>query len=206
MANYTLYYTPGACSLSPNIVLREAGLPFEPARVDLRTKQVAGGGDWLPINPKGYVPMLRLPDGQMLGEGAVMIQYLADQVPEKRLAPANGTFERVRMQELLHFIATELHKGMSPLYNALAGDAYKDQVKQRLGGKWALLAEQLRGKQYLFGDTFTIADAYAFYVLRAWLRAHKQDLARWPELADYYARLSTRPSVADALAAEGLAA
>ena len=200
---HTLYFTPNTCSLSPHIVLREAGIPFDLVRVDLRNKKLADGGDWLAVNPKGYVPALRLPDGQILTEGAVMIQYLADLRPEKQLLPAHGTMERVRLQEWLHFIATELHKGMSPLYNVLAGDDYKKQLKeQRLVGRWTTLAEGVKGP-YLTGEQFTIADAYAFYVLQAWQQAQKQTLERWPTLRAYYDRIAARPAVAAALEAEG---
>jgi glutathione S-transferase len=203
MTNYTLYYTPNTCSLSPHIVLREAALPFDLVKVDLRNKKLADGGDWLAINPKGYVPALRLPDGQTLTEGAVMVQYLADQAPAAKLAPPNGTMERVRLQELLHFIATELHKGMSPLYNPIAGDEYKKQLKeQRLAARWTSLAETLGDKQYLTG-AFSIADAYAFYVLRGWQHAMKETIDRWPTLKAYYQRLASRPAVAAALEVEG---
>src|SRR2546423_8762653 len=128
---YTLYYSPGACSISPNVALREAGIDFDLVKVDLRGKKLASGDDFHAVNPKGYVPALRLPDGQILTEGAVMVQYIADRAPEKQLAPASG-MERYRLQEWLNFIATELHKGMSPLYNALANADYKEQLKQRL--------------------------------------------------------------------------
>jgi glutathione S-transferase len=201
---YTLYYTPGACSISPHIALRESGLPFELAKVDLRAKKLADGSDYLAVSPKGYVPLLKLPDGQILGEGAIMVQYIADQVPEKRLVAPAGTMERYRQMEALHFIATELHKATSPLYNALANDDYKSQLKGRLALRWGVFEGMLRG-EYLFGD-FTIADGYAFYVLRAWQKTIKEDLTRWPKLADYYARLAKRPSVAAALEAEGLQA
>ena len=202
--NYTLYWAPNTCSLAPHIVLREAGLPFDLVRVDLRAKKLADGGDWLAINPKGYVPALRLPDGQILTENAVMLQYLADRVPEKSLAPPHGTMERVRLAEWLHFIATELHKGMSPLYNPAANDEFKKALKEgRLVGRWTTLAEGLGDKPYLTGD-FTIADAYAFYVMRAWQRAIKESLDRWPTLKAYYGRLVARPAVAAALEEAGL--
>jgi glutathione S-transferase len=199
---YTLYFTPGACSISPHITLREAGLPFELAKVDLRAKKLADGSDFLAANPKGYVPALKLPDGQLLTEGAVMVQYLADQVPEKKLAPPLGSMERYRLMEVLHFIATELHKATSPLYNALAGDDYKTQLKQRLALRWGVFEKMVRG-EYLMGD-FTVADPYAFYVMRAWVKTFKEDFTRWSALDSYYARLAKRPSVAAALAAEGL--
>lgn len=202
--SHTLFWAMNTCSLSPHIVLCESGLPFDLVRVDLRTKKLADGGDWLAINPKGYVPALRLPDGEILTEGAVMVQYLADQAPEQRLAPPYGTMARVRLQEWLHFIATEIHKGMSPLYNTLAGDAFKAQIKEhRLPGRWVTLAEGIGDKPYLMGD-FTVADAYAFYVLRSWQHAHKQSIERWPVLQAYYARIAARPAVAAALAAEGI--
>lgn len=200
--SYVLYFSPGACSLSVNIVLREAGLPFELARVDLRQKKLASGEDYRAINPNGYVPALRLADGSVLTEAAVMVQYVADQKPEARLAPATGTMERYRFQELLNFIATELHKGSNPLYSPVANDDYKAQLKERLASRWQYLESRLRDG-FLAGH-FTAADSYAFYVLRAWQRAHREDLARWPALADYYARLASRPTVAAALASEGL--
>jgi glutathione S-transferase len=200
---YTLYWAPNTCSLSPHIVLREAALPFQLVRVDLRAKKLADGGDWLAINPKGYVPALRLPTGEVLTEGAVMVQYLADQAPDKQLSPPVGTMARVRLSEWLHFIATELHKGMSPLYNPLAGDDFKKSLKEnRLLGRWTTLAEGIGDKPFLT-DTFTIADAYAFYVLRAWQHAQKEPLDRWPVLRAYYERLAARPAVAAALEAEG---
>lgn len=201
---YTLYYTPGACSISPHIALRESGLPFELAKVDLRAKKLADGSDYLAVSPKGYVPLLKLPDGQILSEGAIMVQYIADQVPDKRLIAPAGTMERYRQMEALHFIGTELHKATSPLYNALANDDYKTQLKNRLAQRWGVFEGMLRG-EYLFGD-FTVVDGYAFYVLRAWQRTIKEDLARWPKLGDYYARLAKRPSVVAALEAEGLQA
>lgn len=202
--SFTLYYTPHTCALSPHIALREAGLPFELARVDLRNKRLADGGDWLAINPKGYVPALRLPHGDILTEGAVMVQYIADQAPASQLAPPNGSMARVRLQEQLHFIATELHKAMSPLYNVLAGDDFKHQLRERLAGRFATLAHTLGDKPYLFGEAFTVADGYAFYVMRAWQHAHKQSLDRWPTLQAYYRRIAERPAVAAAMAAEGI--
>jgi glutathione S-transferase len=205
MSEYTLYYAPGACSISPQIALREAGLPFKLERVDLRAKKLPDGGDWLAINPKGYVPALKLPNGEVLTEGAIMVQYIADQVPDKGLAPKHGTTERLRMAEWLHYIATELHKGMSPLYNPIAGDDYKKQLKtERLASRWGILANHLRDKQFIMGDRFTVADGYAFYVLRAWQHSAKEDLAKWPELQAYYTRLAARPSIAASLEAEGL--
>jgi len=204
--DYTLYYAPSACSISPHIALRESGLPFQLDKVDLRNKTVASGGDWLAINPKGYVPALRLLDGEILTEGAVMVQYIADQAPASGLAPANGTFERVRLQEWMNFIATELHKGISPFFNSLSGEDYRKSLEERLNGRWTILAAGVRGKPFVMGDRFTVVDGYAFYVMRVWQRSLKKELARWPELVDYYARLSARPSVAASLAAEGITA
>jgi glutathione S-transferase len=206
MAPYTLYYAPGACSISPSIALREAGLPFEMEKVDLRAKKLASGDDFIAVNPKGYVPALRLPDGQLLTEGAVMVQYIADQNPAAGLAPPAGTMERYRLNEWLNFIATELHKGASPLYNPLASDELKASIKTRLAARWGVLAAALKGKHFVMGDRFSIADGYAFYVMRAWQHSIKEDLAKWPELVDYYARLAARPSVAAALEAEGIKA
>ena len=204
MAVHVLYYTPGTCSISPHIALREAGVDFELSRIDLKNRKTANGSDWLAINPKGYVPALQLPDGQVLTEGAVMLQYIADLAPAKHLLPPAGTLERLRVQEWLHFIATELHKGASPLYNPLAGEEYKQQLReQRLAARWKILADGLGDRPYLYGNGFTVADAYAFYVLRAWQHAHKQTLDRWPNLARYYRQLAERPSIAAALAAEG---
>lgn len=202
---HALYFAPGACSLAPNVALREAGLPFELARVDLRQKKLATGEDYLAINPKGYVPALRLPDGTLLTEAAVMLQYVADQAPDARLAPPPGSRERYRLQEWLNFIATELHKGSSPLYNPTANDELKISLRTRLAARWQHLADTLKEGGFLMGS-FGVADAYAFYVLRAWQRAHQQSLEPWPALADYYKRLVARPAVAAALASEGLEA
>jgi glutathione S-transferase len=200
--SYTLYYATGVCSLSPHIALLEAGLPFDLVKVDLRTKKLEDGRDYTTVSPKGYVPALVLPDGQLLTEGAVTVQYIADQVPEKKLVPAFGTMERYRMMETLHFIATELHKATSPLYSPLAGDDYKTFLKNRLALRWGVFEKMVHG-EFLFGD-FTVADGYAFYVMRAWLKTFKEDFTRWPALEAYYQRLTQRPSVKAALAAEGL--
>lgn len=201
---YTLYFSPGACSINPHVVLREAGLPFELVRVDLRAKTTARGEDYLAINPKGYVPALRLPSGDVLTENAVMVQYLADLVPEKKLAPPVGTVERLRLAEMLVFISTELHKGMSPFYNPLTSPELKASLAARLELRWGFLEKSLGEKAYLFGDALSVADTYAFYVMRAWQRVHERTLS--PGLAAYYARLAQRPSIAAALEAEGLTA
>lgn len=198
----TLFHTPGACSINPHIALREAGLPFQLVKVDLRAKTYEGGGDYLAINPKGYVPALRLESGEVLTENVVMVQYIADLAPAAKLAPPVGTMERLRLAEALVFISTELHKGMSPFYNPLVTGELKASLLQRLGLRWAYLEQCVGDKRYLFGEGFTVADSYAFYVLRAWQRVHKQEVG--PGLAAYYARLLDRPSVQQALAAEGL--
>jgi len=204
---YTLYFTPGACSLSPHIALREAGAPFAIERVDLKNKKLAteGAGDWFTVNPKGYVPALRLPDGEVLTEGAVIINFIADQFPDARLAPKHGTRDRYRANETVHFIATELHKGMAPMFNVLAGADYKTQLEERLHKRFQMLASLVGDKPFLGGDDFSIADGYAFYVIRAWLRSVHKEL-RSPTLEDYYARLAKRASVAAALSAEGIQA
>jgi glutathione S-transferase len=199
-----LYYAPGACSLSPHIALREAGLPFEPVRVDfMRGKQLEGGGTLNDVNPKGYVPALVLDDGQLLTEGAVIVQYIADLAPFTNLAPPPGTFERVRLQELLNFIATELHKGTGPLYAKAAPEEYKQLVRDKVATRFQHLADVLGDKPFLLGDRFTIADGYALYAIRSWLRFK---LPLPPVLLAYQERLEARPAVHAALEAEGLLA
>lgn len=199
-----LYYTPGACSINPHIALIEIGANFELVKVDLRAKQIEGGS-FLDINPKGYVPALRLESGDVLTENAVMVQYIADLKPESKLAPANGTMARIRLAEMLTFISTELHKGIGPFYNPAATDEFKAAIKSRLDLRWAYLSSALGDKTWLFGDDFTIADSYAFYVLRSWKYVVKADFPT-PSLAAYYARLCARPSIIQALATEGLPA
>lgn len=199
---FTLYYAPGACSISPHIALREAELPFELARVDLRTKELAAGGSYLAVNPKGYVPALRLPDGGVLTENAVMIHHIASLVPEKGLAPPDGTLDRLRLQEMLVFIATELHKGLGPLYDPKANDELKASIKERVAQRFAFLARSVAGRTWLGGDRFSVADGYAFYALRAYQKTG--GVALDGELARYYARLAERPSVRTALEVEGL--
>lgn len=198
-----LYYSPGACSLSPHIVLREAGLDFDLEQVSLATKKNASGGDYNEDNPKGYVPALILDDGQLLTEGPAIVQYLADRVPDKQLAPAAGTMERYRLVEWLNYISTELHKGFSPLFHPKAPDEWKQLVKERLGQRIDFVARRLEGKSYLMGETFTVADAYLFTVL-GWARLVKLDLAPWPVLAAYRERVAARPAVKAAMIAEGL--
>jgi glutathione S-transferase len=206
MDSFRLYYAPGACSLSPHISLREAKLPFELVKVDLRAKTAANGDDWLATNPKGYVPALRAPNGDMVTEGAILVQYIADQVPAMKLAPPAGSMPRVRLAETLHFIATELHKGSSPLYSPVANEDFKAALRERLGLRFAVLAGMVHGHDWLMGDQFTVADPYAFWCMRQWKHVFKQDLGKWPDLAAYYDRIAARPAVVAALAAEGLTA
>jgi glutathione S-transferase len=197
-----LFYASGACSLSPHIALREAELPFELDRVDfMRAKRLESGGDFTSVSEKGYVPALRLDNGELLTEGVAIVQYIADLRPGKKLAPPPGSFERVRLQEWLNFIATELHKGLTPLYAKQASDEYKAFARERLASRLTLLARGVQGKPFLMGETFTVADGYAFYVLRSWTRVLKGELTH--ELADYFDRLSSRPAVQQALRAEG---
>ena len=153
-----LYYSPGACSLSSHIVLNEGGFSFETEKVDLATKKTESGGDYTAINPNGYVPALVLEDGEVLTEGAAIIQYLADRVPEKKLTPPADTMERYRLQEWLNFISTELHKAFAPLFNPNAPEEWKTQMKDLLARRFDYVSKKLDGKQYLMGDTFTSAD------------------------------------------------
>ncbi|MBP2304897.1 glutathione transferase GstA [Azospirillum melinis] len=199
-----LYYKPGACSLSPHIVLREAGLPFELVKVDLAAKTLADGSDFRAVNPKGQVPTLALDEGSILTEGAVIVQYVADKVPASGLIPAAGTMERYRVQELLNFIGSELHKGVVPLFpmlNDVVSDTHRQFATKVLSGKLAVLNQQLEGKAYLTGDSFTVADAYAYTVL-SWLPRIKFDLSPFPNLTAFAERVAARPAVQAAHAAE----
>jgi glutathione S-transferase len=198
-----LYYSPGACSLSPHIVLREAGLPFTAVAVGLRDKSMEGGGDFRTVNDKGYVPVLQFDDGAILTEGPAIVQYIADQAPASGLAPANGTLARYRLQEWLNFISTELHKQFSPLFAPDMPDAVKDAQRAKLGARFDWIVGKLGSQPYLMGDSFTIADAYLFTVL-SWTKWVGIDLAQWPALAAYSARVAARPKVQEALKAEGL--
>ena len=198
-----LYHSPGACSLSPHIVLREAGLPVELVRVDLKTKQIEGGADFKAINGKGQVPTLELEDGQRLTEGPVIVQYIADRVPASGLAPAAGTMERYRMQEWLNFISTELHKQFSPLFDPACEDSLKARQIERLGTRLDWVCKQLGNRDYLMCGHFTVADAYLYTVL-SWSRHVGIDLAKWPTLSAYSDRVAQRPHVREALRAEGL--
>jgi glutathione S-transferase len=200
-----LFYVPGTCSLSPHIVSREAGLPVELKKVDRTTKQIEGGGDYNALNGKGYVPALMLDDGEVLTEGAVIVQYLADQKPESGLAPKNGTIERYRLQEWLNFIATEVHKGFSPLFNPNLPNEARDIAVTRLTTRLDWLVKAMGAKPYLMGETFTVADAYLFTCLR-WSERTKFDLSKWPTLASFQKRVADRPMVQEAMRVEGLLA
>jgi glutathione S-transferase len=197
-----LYFSPGACSLHPHIALREAGLPFDLVRVDLRAHKLGGGGeDYYAVNPKGYVPVLELDDGTRLTEGAVIDQYVADQKPDARLIPRAGTLERYRAQEWLNFIATELHKQFSPLFYPTTPEEVKTQQRQRIAGRLDLIEKTLAKQPYLLGDNFSVADGYLFNMLR-WTEHTGIDRAKWPALVAFYDRVSQRPSVKAALEAE----
>lgn len=199
-----LYFSPGACSLSPHIALREAGLPFELEQVNNQEKKTKSGKDYWTVNGKGYVPTLELDNGERITEGPVIVQYIADQKPGSGLAPANGTLERVRVQEWLNFVTSELHKSFSPLFRPTTPDAYKDITRQNLSKRLDWVEKQLDGKQYLTGDKFTVADGYLFVVLR-WAPRVNIDLAKWPNLKAFVDRVAARPKVHEALVAEGLA-
>ena len=198
-----LYYSPGACSLSPHIILNEGGFSFDKERVDLASKKTETGADYVAINPDGYVPALLLDDGQVLTEGPAIIQYLADRVPEKKLAPPLGTLERYRLMQWLNFISTELHKGFSPLFNPQAPEEWKAVAAAQLGRRLSTVSRQLEGKDWLLGEGFSVADAYLFTVL-GWGRHVGIELEQWPVLQAYQGRVSMRSAVQSALKAEGL--
>jgi glutathione S-transferase len=198
-----LYYSPGACSLSPHIVANEAGIPLELAKVDVQSKTIAREGDYWHVNPKGYVPALELEDGQVLTEGPAIVQFLADRAPNSGLAPANGTFERVRLQEILNYLTSEIHKSYSPLFRPDVLPAVREERLAYLAKRYALVDKQLEGRRYLFGDRFTVADAYLFTLTR-WARAVKLDLSGFPNLEAFQKRVGSRKAVLEAMRAEGL--
>jgi glutathione S-transferase len=198
-----LYYSPGACSLSPHIVLRESGLPFTPVLASTKTHQLADGTDYYTINPKGYVPLLELDDGQRLTEGPAIVQYIADQVPGKNLAPAAGSMARYRLMEWLNFISSEVHKSFSPLFNKDFPEAGKEFFRKKLTGRLAWVDGELKGKQYLMGETFTVADAYLFTVA-GWGQYVGVDIKPLGNLSATMARVAARPAVQEAMKAEGL--
>ena len=198
-----LYYSPGACSLSPHIALHESGLKFEHVLAPTKTHQLEDGTDYYSINPLGYVPLLELDDGTRLTEGPAIVQYIADQVPAKGLAPANGTVARAQLQSWLNFISTELHKGFSPLFNAATPADYKviaiDKLMSRL--KW--VDKQLTGKQYLMGESFSVADPYLFTVTN-WAPRVGVDISGFANLVAFRERVAARPAVQAAMKEEGL--
>jgi len=196
-----LYFKPGACSLSPHIVLRELGLPFELERVDTKAQKTASGANFTAINPKKYVPTLQLDDGQVLTEGAAIVQYLADRKPDAMLAPPWGSMDRYHLQEWLNYVASELHKSFSPLFRA--PEEQRPALREAFAPKFDFLAAQLGKNQFLMGERFTVADAYLFTVLN-WTGRVGIDLGRWPALQSYVQRVSARPAVRAALEAEGL--
>jgi glutathione S-transferase len=198
-----LYFSPGACSLSPHIVLREAEMTFDLEQVDVRTKKTKNGGDFLQINPKGQVPTLALDDGDILTEGPAIVQYIADKAPATKLAPPAGTGARYHLQEWLNFITSELHKNFSPLFRPTTPDDYKPVARENLAGRFAHVDKHLAGRPYLMGDTFTVADAYLF-VMTNWANGLKYDLAPWPHVVAFRERVLARPKVKEAMMAEGL--
>jgi len=198
-----LYFSPGACSLSPHISLREAGLPFELEQVDLRSKEIKSGGDFRKVNAKGMVPVLELDNGDRLTEGPAIVQYVADRNPASGLAPAAGTIERYHLMEWLNFVTSELHKNFTPLFKPNTPEDYKKIARDTLAERYTFLDGKLAGGQYLMGDRFTVADAYAFTITN-WTRIQKIDLAPWPNVAGYMERVRARPKVQEAMKAEGL--
>jgi glutathione S-transferase len=198
--NMKLYYSPAACSLAPHIVAREAGLNIELEKVDLRSKKTESGRDYLGINPKGAVPALEIDDGKVLTENAVVLQYLADKSPQMSLPKG---MERWRLLELLHFIATELHKGFAPLFDPRTDKERREIVTENLSKRFDILERQLGDKPHLTGEQFTIADAYAYTVL-SWSKFHNIDMSRWPKLVAFIERVGARPAVREARSKEGL--
>jgi glutathione S-transferase len=198
-----LYYSPGACSLASHISLRETGLPFELKRADMKAKKLEDGSDYFAVNSKGTVPALRLDNGQVLTENPAILQYIADQAPESRLAPKSGTLERYRLQEWLNFVTSEVHKSFSPLFSPIADANVKEYAVKMIEKRFDWLNARLKGRQYLLGDTFTVADAYLFVVVN-WSQFVNIDLARWPAINEFQARVAARPKAQEAMEAEGL--
>lgn len=198
-----LFYAPGTCSLSPHIVLIEARLPYQLEKVDLKTHTTAGGADYYAVNAKGYVPTLELDDGRFLTEGPAIVQYLADLKPDAKVAPASGTYERSQLQEWLNYIGTEIHKTFGLLFNSKLPAEFRELTIANLGKKLDYLSNQLAGRKFLLGDAFSVADAYLYTVLR-WTRGMKIDLAKWPVMQEYMARIAARPAVQQALQEQGL--
>ena len=198
-----LYFSPGACSLSPHIVAQEAGIPLTLVKVDLASKKTAGGDDFWKINPKGYVPALELDNGEVLTEGSAIVQYLADQKPERKLAQSNGTLDRYRVQEMLGYINSELHKSFSPLFNPNTTPEVRKEREEYLRKRFKLINERLAHQPYLFGEQFSVADAYLFTVTN-WANFVKLDLSEFANLTAFQARVAARPAVQQTLVDEGL--
>jgi glutathione S-transferase len=198
-----LYFSPGACSLSPHIVAHEAGIPLTLVKVDTATKQLADGGDYWAINPKGYVPALQLDDGELLTEGPAIVQYLADRKPDAKLVPAAGTFERYRVQEMLGYINSEIHKTYSPLFRPTTSAELRKDREEYLRKRYQLIEQRLAKGPYLFGEQFTVADAYLFTVTN-WANFLKLDMSAFPNLLAFQGRVAARPAVQAAMTAEGL--
>ena len=198
-----LYYSPGACSLSPHIALLEAGLPYDLVKVDLRAKKLDNGDDYLKVNPKGQVPALSLDGGELVTEGPVIVQMIADKVAGKNLAPARDSAERYKLLEWLNFVTTELHKNFGPMFSPVLSDDAKAFFKDRVMGKFKYVDSQLAGRDYLMGKQFTVVDGYLFTML-TWADRLKFDLSGLPNLLAYKARVAARPKVQEALTKEGL--
>jgi len=198
-----LYYSPGACSLSPHIALLEAGLPHDLVKVDLRAKKLENGDDYLKVNPKGQVPALALDSGELITEGPVIVQMIADQATGKNLAPAHGSSERYKLLEWLNFITAELHKNFGPMFSPVLADEAKAFFKDRVMAKFKYIDSQMAGRDYLMGSHFTVADGYLFTML-SWAERMKFDLSAMPNLLAYKGRVAARPKVQEALVREGL--
>ena len=198
-----LYYSPAACSLAPHIALIEAGMTFDAILASTKTHKLADGTDFYTINPLGYVPVLELDDGTRLTEGAAILQYIADLAPAAKLAPANGTIERYKLQSLLHFISTEIHKNFAPLFKPGMPLEAQQMAKDSLAGRFKWIDGELAGKQYLMGDQFTVADGYLFNVTN-WAAFVKVDISPYANINALRARVAARPAVQQAMKAEGL--
>ena len=198
-----LYFMPGTCSLSPHIILHELELPFEAVEIDRKNKHTPSGQDYRTINPKGSVRAIEIDDGQVLTEGATIVQYLADRKPELRLAPPAGRFERYRLQEWLNYIASEVHKGFAPLFSAHNPDDVKEAAREHLRSRFAFLEKHFEKHDYLLGDAFTVADAYLFTVMR-WTANVKLDLTNYPKLKAFQDRIASRPTAQAAMKSERL--
>lgn len=198
-----LYYSPGACSLSPHIVLQEAGLAHELVLASTKTHKLKDGTDFYTINPLGYVPVLELDDGRRLNEGPAIVQYIADQAPEKQLAPANGSYERALVQSRLNFIGTEIHKNFSPLFNPANSDDIKAAAKDKLKNRYQYIESLLATDEYIANNQYSVADVYLF-VVTSWAKLVGLDLSELSQLQAFSARIAARPAVQAALQAEGL--